>query len=232
MPYTEITLREFLDFLKYEKLTYTLTSTSRDTKEYVFNIVASPGSFIRLYSSVDIRSKVSRDIGKDAIRLVLINKELNLPITKGQKTLRMLNWKNHLSHKIKYLLEYVKYFERKCPECDSPLVVRKGMDTLFWDCSSYPACRYTAKYNEPGKNPVQRIHQEWIFELKLSEVDDKIQCPACMRRGHLHTTAIRNDNEEITHWNAKCGICGTRGKIINDKKVWKKELEDGEKYVQ
>ena len=230
MPYTEITLREFLDFLKYEKLTYSLTSTSRDTKEYVFDIKASPGSFIRLYSSVDIRSKVSRDIGKDAIRLILMNKELDIPIAKGQKTLRMFNWKDHLSKKIKYLLEYVRYFERKCPTCGSPLTIRKGMSGSFWGCSEYPKCKYTANYNEPGKNPVQRTHQEWIFELNLSEVDDEIQCPACMRRGYLHTTPIRNDNEEIIHWDAKCGICGTKGKIINNKEVWKKNLEEDETH--
>lgn len=230
LPYTKITLREFLDFLKYEKLTYTLTSVSRDTKEYIFNIPASPGSLIRVFSSVDIRSKVSRDIGKDAIRLVLIDKESNLPITKGQKTLRMFNWKDHLSRKIKYLLEYVRYFERKCPFCDSFLTIREGDNGPFWGCSEYPNCKYTAKYNEPGKNPIQRIHQEWIFELNLSEAEDEMQCPACMRRGYLHTFSVRNDAEEITHWDATCGICGTRGKIINDKEVWKKNLEDGETH--
>ena len=226
MPYTEITLREFLDFLKYEKLTYSLTSTSRDTKEYIFDFPASPGSFIRVFSSVDIRSKVSRDIGKDAIRLVLMNKELDIPIAKGQKTLRMFNWKDHLSRKIKYFLDYVRYFERKCPTCGSILTIRKGTSGSFWGCSEYPKCRYTANYNEPGKNPIQRIHQEWIFELKLSDLDALHRCPACRRKGNLKTTPVYNEKKEVDYWDVVCDICRTKGKLINDTgKVYLKEFE-------
>lgn len=34
-----------------------------------------------------------------------------------------------------------------CPFCGSPLVLRNGRFGAFWGCSSYPACKYTRKYD-------------------------------------------------------------------------------------
>lgn len=215
MTYTEITLRKFLDFLKYEKLTYSLTSTSRDTKEYVFDIPASLGTVIRVFSSVDVRSKVSRDRGTDAIRLVLINKELDVPIVKGKKTLRTYNWESILSKKIRHFLEHIRHYERNCPKCHSPLAVRKGKKGEFWGCTAFPKCKYTTNYNEPGKDPVKKSHQEWIFELKASELKGSVKCPACQRGNQIKSKGVYI-GKKLVHTDLVCKNCGTKGKLIND----------------
>lgn len=216
MAYTKITLKEFLEFLENGYYNYKEVKPSKDTKEFVYEIPASENINLRLFSSIDTRSKTSRDYGKDAIRLVLINTEFDFPITKAQKTLRMDNWRDHLSKKINYLLDYIKYFDRKCPLCDMPLAVRKGMSGEFWSCTRYPECDYTDKYYEPKNNPIQRVHQEWIFELNLTEVKGAPRCPACRRIGHLEIIQNVQIKCRTLYWTVKCEICGTRGKIIND----------------
>jgi len=91
MAYVEITLKEVLGFLEDGYFNYNEVLHSADTKEYVFEIPASENTLLRIFSSIDMRSNVSRDRGKDAIRLVLINKEFDVPVIRSQKTLRMAN---------------------------------------------------------------------------------------------------------------------------------------------
>lgn len=216
MSFIKITLKEFLQFLEDGNLNYEEVLPSADTKEYVFDVPAGKNTILRIFSSIDIRSKISRNYGADAIRLLLINKEFDIPVTKSQKTLRMENWRDHLSRKINYLLDYIEYFDRTCPLCNSPMFVRKGMAGEFWGCSKYPECNYTNDYNEPTNNPKQTIHQEWIFELKLTEIDGLPRCPACRRVGHIDITENVTISCRTIYWRVKCNICGTRGKIIND----------------
>jgi len=208
MTYVEISLSEFLDFLEDNSLVHKAVMPSDDTKEYVFDIVATKNTVLRVFSSVDVRSKISREYGADAIRLVLINAKFDVPIFKGKKTLRMENWRNHLIEKINHILDNPKFFDRMCPACNNPLVIRIGRSGEFWGCSKYPGCRYTDTYVEPARKQSERVHQEWIFELKLSNMKRPLRCPACGRKGHIQST-----NKE---WCVRCGICGTRGRIIND----------------
>jgi len=216
MAYVEITLKEFLGFLEDGYFNYNEVLHSADTKEYVFEIPASENTLLRIFSSIDMRSNVSRDRGKDAIRLVLINKEFDVPVIRSQKTLRMANWKDHLSRKINYVLGYIEYFDRACPYCNSPLFLRKGVNGDFWSCSKYPECDYTDDYHEPKDDPIQKVHQEWIFELKLTEIKGGMKCPACRRVNHLKITENVQIKCRTIYWRVKCKICGTRGKIIND----------------
>ena len=208
MTYIKIPLSEFLGFLEDNSLEYTQTSTSVDTKEYIFDIESTKDTVLRLFSSIDVRSKVSRDYGADAIRLILINTNFNVPIFKGKKTLRMENWRDNLIKKINYILDNPKFFDRMCPACGNPLVVRMGSSGEFFGCSKYPDCRFTNPYVEPDRKESERVHQEWIFELKLSTINPPLKCPACRRKGHIQS--INKDR------GIRCGICGTRGKIIND----------------
>jgi len=31
----------------------------------------------------------------------------------------------------------------KCPDCDGPMVSRKGIHGIFWGCKNYPDCKGT-----------------------------------------------------------------------------------------
>lgn len=208
MTHIKIPIRDFIGFLEDNNLEYKEVLPSDDTKEYVFDLPATKDTVLRLFSSIDVRSKISRNYGEDAIRLVLINTNFDIPIFKGKKTLRMENWRDNLIKKINHILDNPKFFDRMCPSCTNPLVVRKGSSGEFWGCSKYPECRFTDAYVEPARKESKRIHQEWIFELKLSKMEPPVRCPACRRKGHIQST---DKNHGVV-----CGICGTRGKVILD----------------
>lgn len=219
MAYVEITLKEFLGFLEDGYFNYNEALPSADTKEFVFDIPASENTLLRIFSSIDVRSKVSRDRGTDAIRLVLINKEFDVPVIRSQKTLRMANWREHLSRKINYVLGYIEYFDRACSYCNSPLFLRKGVNGDFWGCSKYPECNYTDDYHEPKDDPIQKVHQEWIFEFNFKGLKKMPKCPACRREGHLEIVENVQIKCRTIYWRVKCKICGTRGKIINNLEI-------------
>ena len=42
----------------------------------------------------------------------------------------------------------------KCPECDSPLVIRKGKYGQFTACSNYPTCKYIKKENKQTEKEI------------------------------------------------------------------------------
>ena len=208
MTYIKIPIKHFMGFLEDNNLEYKEVLPSDDTKEYVFDLPVTKDTVLRIFSSIDVRSKISRNYGEDAIRLILINTNFNVPIFKGKKTLRMENWKDNLIKKINHILDNPKFFDRMCPACGNPLVVRMGSSGEFFGCSKYPDCRFTNPYVEPDRKENEKIHQEWIFELKLSKMEPPVRCPACRRKGHIQST--NNDYSVV------CGICGTRGKIILD----------------
>ena len=42
----------------------------------------------------------------------------------------------------------------KCPECGSPLVIRKGKYGQFTACSNYPTCKYIKKENKQTEKEI------------------------------------------------------------------------------
>ena len=46
--------------------------------------------------------------------------------------------------------------DRSCPECESPLVKRKGEDSIFLGCSSWPKCGYTVRTGMDGEEVVEK----------------------------------------------------------------------------
>lgn len=112
------------------------------TKEYVYDrpFNTLPNVVIRVYTSID--SLLSREIGKDAIRIVLFDKKANKAIGKADtKTYRIVGWQDRLISKIKDVFFSVQYL-KKCPCCKSFLVERKGKNYHFHGCSSFPLCNY------------------------------------------------------------------------------------------
>jgi len=59
-------------------------------KEIIYQFkTENPNVDVRLYSTVDIRTGKTRDLGKDAIRVIFWNKKEDRPIGKGKKILRV-----------------------------------------------------------------------------------------------------------------------------------------------
>lgn len=45
----------------------------------------------------------------------------------------------------------MSYDEWKCPDCEGPMVARKGSYGIFWGCKSYPICKGTRDANGLSK---------------------------------------------------------------------------------
>ncbi len=99
----------------------------------------------------------------------------------------------------------------KCPECGSPLVIRKGKFGLFTACSSYPECKYVKKE-----------------EKQINEICD---CPKCghkiiekkTKKGKVFYGCNNYPKCNYALWDKPTGeICPTCGGLIVTK--------SGEKY--
>lgn len=50
-----------------------------------------------------------------------------------------------------------RYEEVLCPECNEPMVSRKGKYGVFWGCKSFPNCKGTRDSN--GKSKQDRLNE-------------------------------------------------------------------------
>lgn len=103
----------------------------------------------KLFTASTIENGISRELGKDAIRLFFMaeNSEGKLvPIGKSTRTHRMANWRTHLANKIN---DWKNMLGPCCNKCGSPTVLKKpkGRQTWkeFYGCIEYgKACQAKA----------------------------------------------------------------------------------------
>lgn len=99
---------------------------------------------ILIFSTIDRRTGKARDKGKDAIRCVIWDTELQKPIGGKKKTLRIETWKSNLKPKIEDLVEETSSYIKSCSSCRTGwLVEREGQYGEFLGCVRYPECDYT-----------------------------------------------------------------------------------------
>lgn len=137
---------------KCKKTTYPLVSQPLQTcSECGFVGIVSvnalfPGEvFIKIYSSIDPRTMMSRDTGKDSIRLILVNGKGKYLAKDGVYVTRVKGWEKRLKDKIRTLWRLALSLPR-CPEC-------KGRSGIY-------TCRL-------GQNKGKRFHkcfhcQKWL----------------------------------------------------------------------
>jgi hypothetical protein len=107
---------------------------------------------IVIYSSIDKNSEHSREVGEDAIRLVIIDEETGRPVAKAIRTHRTKNAIENTRIKARDLFKTV-ITSKTCPKCSSIMVERtnKKDGGVFWGCSRYSApepyrCRATTNH--------------------------------------------------------------------------------------
>lgn len=110
---------------------------------------------IKVYTTVDIRTEVSRDVGTDAIRVVLMDTVTGRPVKKAEK--RVFRTKNALTNLRERCRDMFKHVMQgpHCPKCSSLMVVREGGPGKhkFWGCTHYAPknsyhCNSTMPCNE------------------------------------------------------------------------------------
>jgi replicative superfamily II helicase len=118
-----------------------------NSKEIIYDIPLDNSKInLRIYSSIDISSNVTREIGSDAIRCVLFDTTSNKPIDKAKRTHRMENWKERLTDKIINLKAEFRTL-KFCPSCGSAMALREGTNGNFYGCLAYPNCKTTLNMN-------------------------------------------------------------------------------------
>lgn len=141
--YTNITLQEMKNILEALGFEYVDMRSINDyvTTEYVFQKYLDKGNkqyTLRIYTSVSKYTDDSRDVGTDAIRLVIYTDGKH--IAEG-RTNRTQNWKKNLVERITKWNEMFKL----CPQCGNVLKERVGKFGMFMGCTSYPQCGYTER---------------------------------------------------------------------------------------
>lgn len=66
----------------------------------------------------------------------------------------------------------MKMSSEKCPDCGSRVVLKEGKYGLFFGCTSYPKCRFTADYecSEDGFTFSMQAYEDLRFEDELHGV--------------------------------------------------------------
>jgi len=149
--YTEITEGEMDEFL-IEEMDFTPSTDVKSAKEriydYPFSTKGGEDLMIRVYSSIDSRTRRSRESGEDAIRVVLMWKDGSewKAIGSSKRVHRIQTWRKNLK---KRLSNWKDMIEGRCGNCGAPLSVRSGKHGKFLGCSRYgdTDCDYTESYD-------------------------------------------------------------------------------------
>ncbi len=119
---------------------------------------------VRVFSSV--ANGVSRAVGEDAIRVVLMNTETGRPVKimgegrknrdrkskAGSRIYRTARQGIPTEDRVAELLGRLRdrcrdYFyhvvANQCPKCDSALALRQGKGNDFYGCTNFPTCKHT-----------------------------------------------------------------------------------------
>ena len=116
------------------------------TLEMVFERMIPNSDFsVRIYSSIDPRTGVSRVVGSDAIRVILFNHKKDRGLKVEKRVNRTGTEDNVLARTRSRAREiWGWYRDNKC-SCGGVMVKRKGSKGEFLGCSNYPDCKNTAQ---------------------------------------------------------------------------------------
>lgn len=148
--FVRFTKDEFEQFL--DSLNHKFEEIKHPSGEYVYEhsgiIPDHPDVCIRIFSTVDKSTNVSRDKGSDAIRTTVWDKKSEMNIGGRTKTLRIKTWKENLEPKIVDIINDTKSRVTECKDEDCKtgwLIEREGKYGSFLGCTRYPSCNYTEK---------------------------------------------------------------------------------------
>lgn len=121
-----------------------------DCWEYVWDrpVITNSGTVypynIRIYSSIDIGTDMSRSKGTDAIRIALYDNRLERCVGgMSRRVFRTQNALTNVRHRTRALFSQVIDPNYQCHCCGAPMVVRNGRSGSFKGCTRFPVCRGT-----------------------------------------------------------------------------------------
>jgi len=144
--YYQISLDEIeqllVDQLGFQKLPAEATTGCEAV--YGLRLKTSVPITCRVYTSITEGETEAREVGSDAIRVVLVSKDLDgkiVPLAKAKRVHRVEGWRQNLINRIEQIQTTIK----RCPRCGGVLRERTNRfkKTKFYGCLKYPECRYT-----------------------------------------------------------------------------------------
>ena len=114
------------------------------TLEMVFERDIPNSDFaVRIYSSIDPRHGVSREVGTDAIRVLLFNKVKDRSL-KIEKRVNRTGSEDKVLARVRNRARdvWAWHTNNKC-SCGGVMVQRKSASGSFLGCSNYPTCKKT-----------------------------------------------------------------------------------------
>jgi hypothetical protein len=113
--------------------------------EYVYQRIIHNGPFpsdrfaVRIYSTVDVRTQMTRENGADAIRIVLFDIKRQRSVL-DWTTKRTFNAFANTKLRAKDAWGYVMKAEHHCATCSALMVERKSTRGSFLGCTNFPEC--------------------------------------------------------------------------------------------
>jgi hypothetical protein len=133
-PISEHEMREFLGAQGFSEI-----KVDR-CQELVMGKIVRKGNHpvcLRVYTSIS--HGAGREVGEDAIRVVLVTKDEKAGVVvfgKSRRVYRVEGWKANLQNRLD---GWEENLGPQCPKCGGWMALRKGKNGEFWGCSLFRA---------------------------------------------------------------------------------------------
>lgn len=199
--YVKIELDEMHEFLTKKGFVQLPKKTGEEIVYSKF-IGTKRAACLNVFTSIVVDE--ARDVGEDAIRLVIkvASKDRSKMSCSSfnQRTNRTTNWMTNLGKRIDSIFE--SYVDGPCClKCKDNMVQRKGKDGTFWGCIKFPECKYTFT-GDPKDAPKQ-------LPTPLPNVAKTVatpNCPICNK-----PMILRVNPKTTTNFFGCCGFPDCRG---------------------
>lgn len=148
--YVEISGDEFQRYIEAEMKFHEVQLDGVFERTWEFDV--NDSFSIRVYSTIDKRGDVSRDIGKDAIRCLIIDRSTQRILKMDARVHRTKNALPNMRDRCRELYKHIR--DNQCG-CGGLLVTRSGKSGKFLGCSNYPTCKNT----KPIPNEIFQIYR-------------------------------------------------------------------------
>lgn len=115
------------------------------TAELVYERPVNDCLSVRVYSSITEQLGGARDVGEDAIRVVVWAIESKVIVASEKRVHRVRGWRSNLGDRIARAILRIERDEIASCACGGYWVKRTGKYGEFYGCSDYPVCRRTKK---------------------------------------------------------------------------------------
>lgn len=147
-------MRDFLRGLSPRFQEMQLKGGNLATRERLFGLPLRHHPDVYLLVFTSIVGEWSRELGKDALRVILFDQRTGCFLGHKTHTKRLAGWQDRLATKIKELGGKISQYS--CPlACGGYLTQRKGPTSKFFGCTNYPTCRYSRPFSTTAYRPNQ-----------------------------------------------------------------------------